>query len=200
MRVLVLPRIEYYEPQAVHWRTAHVSQRFPLFMLKFSLSADLRHELCCCHSCIIVRHHHSTHPNTLSSMQSMWMYLNLYSKVLLLRPLDTLRLHYNAVVAVQTPLEKTCVITEGFICTLRLQYNAVQYNADSIITRSPRGSQIFFQYKCVKLSADDRGIHNASCENRTPCVFPSQVWHQLIFPWGSVNGSLNNAYVMGDHV
>jgi len=23
------------------------------------------------------------------------------------------------------------------------------------------------------MSADDRGIHNASCENRTPCVFPS---------------------------
>jgi len=23
--------------------------------------------------------------------------------------------------------------------------------------------------------ADDRGIHNASCENRTPCVFPSEV-------------------------
>jgi len=31
----------------------------------------------------------------------------------------------------------------------------------------------------LKLSADDRGIHNASCENRTPCVFPS---HQLISP------------------
>jgi len=28
---------------------------------------------------------------------------------------------------------------------------------------------------CVKVSADYRGIHNASCENRTPCVFPSQV-------------------------
>jgi len=25
------------------------------------------------------------------------------------------------------------------------------------------------------MSADDRVIHNASCENRTPCVFPSQV-------------------------
>jgi len=32
------------------------------------------------------------------------------------------------------------------------------------------------------MSADDRGIHNASCENRTPCVFSSQVWHQLISP------------------
>ena len=72
--------------------------------------------------------------------------------------------------------------------TLRLHYNAVLYNADSIITRSPRGSQIFFQYKCQQTIAV---LHNASCENRTPCVFPSQVWHQLIFPWGSVNGSLN---------
>jgi len=25
------------------------------------------------------------------------------------------------------------------------------------------------------MSADDRGIHNASCEIRTTCVFPSQV-------------------------
>jgi len=25
------------------------------------------------------------------------------------------------------------------------------------------------------MSADDRGIHNASCENPTPFVFPSQV-------------------------
>jgi len=25
------------------------------------------------------------------------------------------------------------------------------------------------------MSADDRGIHNASCEICTPCVFPSQV-------------------------
>ena len=88
--------------------------------------------------------------------------------------------------------------------TLRLHYNAVLYNADSIITRSPHGSQIFFQYKCVKISADDSGIHNASCENRTPCVFPSQVWHQLISPRGDVNGhSIYNAYViitvMGDH-
>ena len=59
--------------------------------------------------------------------------------------------------------------------TLRLHYNTVLYKADSIITRCPRGSQIFFQYKCVKMSADNRGIHNASCENRTPCVFPRQV-------------------------
>ena len=64
-------------------------------------------------------------------------------------------------------------------------------HCNSIITGSPRGSQIFFQCKCVKISADDRGIYNASCENRTPCVFPSQVWHQLISPRGGVNGSLD---------
>jgi len=47
------------------------------------------------------------------------------------------------------------------------------------------------------MSADDRGIHNASYEICTPCVFPSQVWHQLIFP---VAMSINKAYVIGDHV
>ena len=41
---------------------------------------------------------------------------------------------------------------------------------------------------CENVSRRSR-LHNASCENRTPCVFPSQVWHQLICPWGSVNGS-----------
>jgi len=29
----------------------------------------------------------------------------------------------------------------------------------------------------VKKSANDHGIHNASCENRTPCVFPSQNYY-----------------------
>jgi len=54
------------------------------------------------------------------------------------------------------------------------------------ITRTPYNAvsawlpNIFPVY-CVKMSADDRGIHNTSCENRTPCVFPNQVWHQLIF-------------------
>ena len=49
----------------------------------------------------------------------------------------------------------------------------------------------------VKMSADDRGIHNASCENRTP----SQVWHQLIFPEAVSTGhSIYNAYIIGDHV
>ena len=42
----------------------------------------------------------------------------------------------------------------------------------------------------VKISADDRGIHNASCENRSTCVFPSQVWHQLISPEAVSTGHL----------
>jgi len=33
-------------------------------------------------------------------------------------------------------------------------------------------------------------IHNASCENRDPCIFPGQIWHQLTFPGGGVNRSL----------
>ena len=54
---------------------------------------------------------------------------------------------------------------------------------------------------CAKMSADDRGIHNAICEVHTPCVFPSQVWHQLIFPGAVSTGhSIYNAYVIGDHV
>ena len=48
------------------------------------------------------------------------------------------------------------------------------------------------------MSADDQGIHNASCENGTPCVFPSQVWHQLISPEAVLMGHLiYNAYI--DH-
>ena len=74
---------------------------------------------------------------------------------------------------------------------LRLHYNAVLYNADSACS----------SIMCVKMSAGDRGIHNASCENGTPCVFPSQVWHQLIFPEEvSTSHSIYNAYVIGDHV
>jgi len=47
-------------------------------------------------------------------------------------------------------------------CTLRLHYNAVLYNADSIITRSPRGSQIFFQYTvCENVS---RGLRYTQCK------------------------------------
>ena len=48
----------------------------------------------------------------------------------------------------------------------------------------------FSSILCVKISADDRGIHNASCENRTPCVFPSQVLTPVNLPRGDVNGPL----------
>ena len=90
----------------------------------------------------------------------------------------------------------SCHINYFFLCHL-----FYIIHCDSIITRSPHGSQIFFQYICVKMSADDRGIHNASCENRTPCVFPSQVWQQLIFSEAvSTHHSIYNAYVIGDHV
>ena len=61
------------------------------------------------------------------------------------------------------------------VSKLRLHYNAVQYNADSIIMWSLRGLKYFSSIICVKMSAGDRGIHNVSCENRTPCVFPNQV-------------------------
>ena len=60
---------------------------------------------------------------------------------------------------------------------LRLHYIAVLYNADSILKRSPCDSQMFFPVECVKMSADDRILHNSSCENCTP--------------WGGVNESLD---------
>jgi len=51
------------------------------------------------------------------------------------------------------------------------------------------------------MSADDCGIHTASCENQTPSVFPSQVWHHLIFTEPVSSGqSIYNAYVIRDHV
>ena len=89
-----------------------------------------------------------------------------------------------------------------FLHTLRLHYNRVLYPADSIITRSPRGSQLFFQYTmCENVSRLSRYTYNASCENRTPCVFTSQVWHQLIFPWAMSTGhSIYDAYIIRGHV
>ena len=50
------------------------------------------------------------------------------------------------------------------------EYTATPYNAELRVAPKYVSSIM-----CVKMSADDRGIHNASCENRTPCVFPSQV-------------------------
>jgi len=51
------------------------------------------------------------------------------------------------------------------------------------------------------MSADDHGTHNASCEIRTPCVFPGQVWHQLIFPVAvSMGYSIYKADLIRDHV
>ena len=53
-------------------------------------------------------------------------------------------------------------VINSMYSTLRLHYNAVS-------TWLPN---IYFQYTVCE---DVSSIHNASCENRTPCVFPSQV-------------------------
>ena len=75
--------------------------------------------------------------------------------------------------------------------TLRLYYNVG-------LRVAPK---YFSSILCVKMSADDHSIHNASCEIRTSCVFPSQVWHQLISPEAVSTGhSIYYAYVLGDHV
>ena len=74
----------------------------------------------------------------------------------------------------------------------------------SIIKRSYiRGLRVFSKYFssiCVKMSVDDRGIHNANWKSYS-LWFPSQVWHQLISPEAVSTGhSIYNAYVIGDHV
>ena len=48
-------------------------------------------------------------------------------------------------------------------------------HCDSIITRLHVAPKYFSSIMCVKMSGENRGIHNASCETRTPCVFASQV-------------------------
>ena len=68
---------------------------------------------------------------------------------------------------------------------LRLHYNAVLYNADSI----------------MKMSPDDHKYTQSKLWNCTLCIFPSQVWHQLIFPEAVSTGhSVYNAYVIRYHV
>ena len=59
----------------------------------------------------------------------------------------------------------------------------------------------FPQYNGWKCQQTIAVLHNANCEIRTPCVFPSLVWHKFIFPGVVSTGhSINNAYVIGDHV
>ena len=61
--------------------------------------------------------------------------------------------------------------------------------------------KFFSSIMCVKITAEDGDLHNASCDKFTPCVFPSQVWHQLIFPEAVSTGhSIYNANVIGVHV
>ena len=97
-------------------------------------------------------------------------------------------------------------ITHPIVCKKVLrksQNNAALFDANPILTRSPRGPQIFFQYNmCENVSRRSitrtyRCIHNASCENGAPCVFAGQVWHQLIFPAVvSIGYSIYKAYVI----
>jgi len=42
-------------------------------------------------------------------------------------------------------------------------------------------SQTMFSRLNLIVYLDNYSIHNASCENRDPCVFPGQICHQLTF-------------------
>ena len=58
-------------------------------------------------------------------------------------------------------------------------------------------------FSCLDLIVclDNHCIHNASCENRGPCVFPGQIWQQLTFPGAvSIGHSICKVYVIGEHV
>ena len=64
-------------------------------------------------------------------------------------------------------------------------------HCDSIITRSLRGSQMFFQNtRCESVSRRSRYTQCKLGKSYSLC-FSSLVWHQLIFPRGGVNGSLD---------
>ena len=75
--------------------------------------------------------------------------------------------------------------------TLRLHYNAVS-------TWLPNIFLVYYVWKCQQTIT----VYTMQAvKNRTPCVFPSQVWHQLIFPEAVSTGhSIYNAYVIGNHV
>ena len=45
-------------------------------------------------------------------------------------------------------------------------------------------SQAMFSRLNLIVCLNNHCIHNPSCENRNPCVFPGQIWHQSTFPGG----------------
>jgi len=51
-------------------------------------------------------------------------------------------------------------------------------------------SQLVFSCLNLIVCLDNHCIHNASCENRAPCVFPGQMT-PVNLSWGGVNGSLD---------
>ena len=63
-------------------------------------------------------------------------------------------------------------------------------------------SQTVFSRLSLIVCLDNHCIHNANCENCTPCVFPGQIRHQLIFHGAvlSMGHSIYKAYVIGEHV
>ena len=69
-------------------------------------------------------------------------------------------------------------LTQTFgLFTYEYLQSAISVHCDSIITRSPHGSHIFLQYNmCENVSKRSRYT-----QYKLP-VFPSQVFHQLIFP------------------
>ena len=82
------------------------------------------------------------------------------------------------------------VVRPILLNTLRLHYNGVLYNADSIITWSPHGSQIFFQYTmCENVSRRSRYTQCKLWKSYSLCIsLPSFTPVNLVI---RVNRSLN---------
>ena len=55
-------------------------------------------------------------------------------------------------------------------------------NSTFCLSRHVFRSQTMFSRLNLIVCLENHWIHNASCENRNPCVFAGQNWHQLIFP------------------
>ena len=85
------------------------------------------------------------------------------------------------------------------------QNNAVLFDANPILTRSPSGLKIFFQYNMWKCQQTIDNLEHTVVYTMQAMkiVIPVylQVWHQLIFPGVvSIGYSICKAYVIGEHV
>jgi len=76
------------------------------------------------------------------------------------------------------------------ILSLYILYTFILYKSRFRLPQHVYRSQTMFSSLNLIVCLDIHCLHNASCENRDPCVFPGQIWNQLT-SWGDVNRSLD---------